>query len=293
MGRRTFSISGMALALLAITMSSACAEEWGSIKGRFVWAPTELPLGAVLDVNKDKDWCLGAGPLRDQKWIVDPETKGVRNIFCYLAKPSAIHPDYPQDAQAANEAFRKEFEQLNGFAFGNAPMLVSQKKIKLRDIKSPAAMIDQVRCLYVPHAVAIRQGHPSLVLNPEPIAHNVKVASISGANDANPIMPPGTIQVFDWRAERNPMRVECSIHGWMNLYAMVFDHPYFVVTGKDGSFELKNVPAGEVTLMLRNPIYLTVGGKVGARGKKERENKVVVKSGETTDLGLIELRPKK
>ena len=28
----------------------------------------------------------------------------------------------------------------------------------------------------------------------------------------------------------------------------VLDHPYFAVTGKDGSFELKNVPPGTYTV---------------------------------------------
>ena len=31
---------------------------------------------------------------------------------------------------------------------------------------------------------------------------------------------------------------------WMKSYAQVFDHPYFAVTGKDGSFSIKNVPDG-------------------------------------------------
>jgi len=37
-------------------------------------------------------------------------------------------------------------------------------------------------------------------------------------------------------------------HPWMVSNVRVFDHPYHVVTGPDGTFELMGVPAGSYTL---------------------------------------------
>jgi hypothetical protein len=34
----------------------------------------------------------------------------------------------------------------------------------------------------------------------------------------------------------------------MRSYVAVFNHPYFAVTGKDGSFELGNLPPGTYTI---------------------------------------------
>jgi len=34
----------------------------------------------------------------------------------------------------------------------------------------------------------------------------------------------------------------------MRSYVAVFNHPYFAVTGKDGSFELPNLPPGTYTI---------------------------------------------
>ena len=39
---------------------------------------------------------------------------------------------------------------------------------------------------------------------------------------------------------------KCDVHGWMNAYVGVLDHPYFAVTDKDGKFELKSLPPGHL-----------------------------------------------
>ncbi|MFO0948739.1 MAG: hypothetical protein U1D30_22915 [Planctomycetota bacterium] len=266
--------------------SGGGASGWGTIKGKIVWGGASLPAARELAVTKDQEWCGGAGPIPDETLVVDKDTKGVLNVLAYLVKPKAIHESYPQDAKGVKEADAKRFAELNGgleFTAEAISAAISGGKAEVKNLKADA-LIDQIRCRYVPHAIAVREGQQLLVLNPEPIAHNVKVASVSGKNDANPNMPPGSVQVFKWVTDTSPLSLECSIHGWMKMYGMVFDHPYFAVTGKDGSFELKNVPAGDVALVLRNPKFIPVkkGGKMTARGEK-----ITVKPGETVDLGEI------
>ena len=41
---------------------------------------------------------------------------------------------------------------------------------------------------------------------------------------------------------------KCDVHGWMNAYVGVLDHPYFAVTDEDGKFELKTLPPGTYTI---------------------------------------------
>jgi hypothetical protein len=40
------------------------------------------------------------------------------------------------------------------------------------------------------------------------------------------------------------IHVRCDIHPWMSAWVGVFSHPFFTVTGADGSFTLPRVPAG-------------------------------------------------
>ena len=68
---------------------------------------------------------------------------------------------------------------------------------------------------------------------------------------------------------------------------MVFDHPFFTITGTDGSFEIKGVPAGEQNLIVNWPKlgFITPG--------QGRGMPVTVKAGEVTDVGDIKIDPAK
>lgn len=283
---RTTPLATLLYAGLFLIAGIAGAADWGDIKGKVVWAGDDLPKAKPLDVTKDPDHCLKKGPILDQTFVVNPKNKGVRYVFVYLRKkPGKIHPDYPQDTKQTAEADRAAFEKLNGFAPDKLKETLDGGKAKAADLKAPV-LIDQLNCVFEPHSLAAREGQMTLVLNKEPIPHNVKVTSVSGKNDANSNLPPGTAGTFQWVEDKGGMTIECSIHGWMRMNVMVFDHPYFAVTDEDGAFELKNVPAGEVELVVKHPpgnyIDAVSGGKGTGRGAK-----ISVKAGETTDLKEI------
>ena len=42
--------------------------------------------------------------------------------------------------------------------------------------------------------------------------------------------------------------VKCNIHPWMHTFVAVFKHPFFAITGKDGTFDLSNLPPGTYTI---------------------------------------------
>jgi len=46
-------------------------------------------------------------------------------------------------------------------------------------------------------------------------------------------------------SDAEPMfKIKCDVHPWMSTYVAVMSHPFFAVTGTDGKFSIKNVPAG-------------------------------------------------
>ena len=59
-------------------------------------------------------------------------------------------------------------------------------------------------------------------------------------------------------------------HPWMHAYAVVQDHPFFAVTGDDGTFEIKGLAVGTYTLEAWHPTLgirtLEIKIGKGARG---------------------------
>jgi hypothetical protein len=69
------------------------------------------------------------------------------------------------------------------------------------------------------------------------------------------------------------IEIKCDIHPWMRAYLGAFDHPYFALSGADGSFTLKNLPPGEYTVEAWHERFGTRSQKV-ALGAKETKDVV-------------------
>ncbi len=67
-------------------------------------------------------------------------------------------------------------------------------------------------------------------------------------NTAQPIKGMKTTHTFTAKEADVVVPFKCDVHGWMNAYAGVLDHPYFAVSKPDGSFSIPNLPPGSYTL---------------------------------------------
>jgi len=107
-----------------------------------------------------------------------------------------------------------------------------------------AAVITQAGCNYSPHVIGVMKGQKVKFLNPDGTLHNVHgMCKINP--EFNAAMPDfrKEMQVsFDKPESMFPVR--CEVHPWMQAWMAVLSHPFFSVTGPDGKFEIKNIPAG-------------------------------------------------
>jgi hypothetical protein len=256
--QRTFALLGLLAAAfgasLVLTNPSGAQGNggWGTIKGQVVWQGP-IPKRATLNVNKDQNHCLEKGPLLSEELIVDDKTNGVRDVFVWLAAPTGqklpIHPDL---------AAPKEAE----------------------------VVMDQPCCQFIPHALAMREGQTLVAKNSSPIAHNSHWTGHPLKNPGGNVIVPakGEHKIVGLKADRIPVKVTCDIHPWMSAWVRVYDHPYYAVTGPDGTFEIKNAPAGSYQMIAwhEKPGWVLAGGRDGMPIK--------IEAGGTTDAGKITMK---
>lgn len=229
----------------------------GSIKGRLVWGDDKVPevkelvAKGATDV-KDAAVCA-TSPIMSRDLVVDPETKGVSYGFAFLVKPKGD----------------------------------STRQVKALLAKAPQVELDQKGCEFQPYLLAFHKDQKLVIKSSDPVGHNVRFAGFNPNNPGvNTMIAPNVKFETKLDGEKRPMELRCDIHTWMTGYLLVLDHPFFTTTAKDGSFEIKDVPAGSQNLIVWHKTgYANPGRGVGMP--------VVVKAGEATDVGDIKIDPAK
>lgn len=109
-------------------------------------------------------------------------------------------------------------------------------------------IFDQKNCTFKPHAMTMRVGQTVKVLNSDAVAHNTHTYG-KKTTAFNSIVSPndttvGASLVYK-QAEQEPISVGCDIHPWMKAYHLPIDHPFVALSAEDGTFEIKDIPAGK------------------------------------------------
>ena len=248
--------------VLTSIVSTSVAAEWGSISGQFVYdgdVPEPVKMSEKVDPNtaRDANVCK-IGEKFANDLVIDKDSKGIANVFVYVYRTKKIHPDLKAEMD------------------------------KPADQKKPL-LFDQKACRFNPHAMFVRTDQTVQVVSADPVSHNTHTFPIRNkgenftvsANDRK-----GTKLKFR-TSEILPIEVKCDIHPWMNARWLILDHPYAAVTDKDGKFEIKNLPAGEIELRS----WHEKSGYVVAPGLAKGRFKVTVKANDTTSVDPVKVDP--
>lgn len=110
------------------------------------------------------------------------------------------------------------------------------------------ATLDQVGCRYLPHVQAVSVGTELTLINSDRVLHNVH-GNQGPVTVFNLAMPLKGQRLPTKLTRPGLVRLQCDAgHTWMNAWIVVADHPHHAVTDASGSFEIRDVPAGEYTL---------------------------------------------
>lgn len=149
------------------------------------------------------------------------------------------------------------------------------------EVPAAPAVIDQTGCMYEPHVQGLMVGQKLSVTNTDPVLHNVLLLPRQNLplNKSQPIGSAPIETSFD-RPEL-AVKVLCNIHPWMCSYVFVFSHPYFDVTSKKGTFELKNLPPGTYTIEAWQEKYGTQDQNVTLAAKQAKSISFTFKAGQS------------
>lgn len=192
----------------AETNTTTDAAGIGSLKGRVVYDGTFTappPLFAKGAATKDPSVC-GAEAIPNQSIVVNDG--GLANVFVYLEKA-------PKGAKSA-------------------------------EVSGPAKF-DQKTCIFLPHAMIVRTKQTVMVLNDDGAAHNTHTYPKKNSQFNNIVAPNDRagVPLTYSQAEKEPLSVGCDIHAWMQAYHLPLDHSFADVSAADGTFEIKDLPAGK------------------------------------------------
>jgi plastocyanin len=181
----------------------------GSVKG-VVTVDGAMPKNDAIKMNADPV-CLqqAKGPQMQETYMVGADGKSLGNVFVYVK------------------------DGLGNYSY---------------DAPTDAPKIDQKECRYHPHVFGMRVGQTLEIVNSDPTLHNIHAMPKTNQefNNGQPIQGMKMSHTFTAKEVMVPFK--CDVHGWMNAYVGVLDHPYFAVSGADGTFSIANLPPGTYTL---------------------------------------------
>ncbi|MEM6688092.1 MAG: hypothetical protein AAF664_01610 [Planctomycetota bacterium] len=149
-----------------------------------------------------------AGPLIDERLIVDPKSKGIRNVIV------RVHTG------------------IRGSKLEPKPHEGTRKKIVLSNYR------------FEPHVLLAQVGDTLEVINQDPVFH--KPAFNFFNNEPKVFdMPAGHKNAVALsRVEPGAVSIADNIFPWMKAYVVVSEHPYAAVSDKDGNIQIDGLPAG-------------------------------------------------
>ncbi|SIO40153.1 hypothetical protein SAMN05444166_4399 [Singulisphaera sp. GP187] len=251
------SIVSVLIGLACLPVAAAPPDpesRFGSIRGRVIWAGTELPRFNDLQpqgrAERDPQICARERAIPNNALIIDPQSKGITNAIAYLGNPQGA------------------FLEIEKALIADAPQVT----------------VDQKNCEFLPRVTAMHQGQELIFTSSDRVIHNIHLSPLKNEGLNQLMAPVGQLRVR-LLAERRAIPVQCGLHPWMHASIRVFDHPYFAKTGKDGTFEIARIPPGEQKLIVwhERAGYLTEGKSWGMA--------VTISPGKVSDVGTIQVAP--
>lgn len=237
---RAVALAGLSLALAVVGCGGSkeddededrpksTAGKTGAASGTAA-APASGPVAGAMgsSVVSGKIVFEGAVPANDK-------VKMSSDAYCIKQHPGEVSKD--EVLVAADKGLANVFVYVKEGIKGTYPAPATPQ------------VIDQKGCTYHPHVFGLVAGQTLQILNSDATLHNIHAfpEKNEGFNLGMPVQGMKYEKKFD--KPEVMVKIKCDVHGWMLAFAGVVPHPFFAVTAPDGSYTIKDLPAGSYTL---------------------------------------------
>ena len=166
--------------------------------------------------------------------------------------PKASHIDMSQDpiCVKAHSAPVTTEDVVVGANSGLANVVIYVSDgLAAQSVEPPTqpAVLEQKGCQYKPHVLALQANQKLSVVNSDETTHNIHPTPANN-REWNMTQPHGMPLEQSFARQEVAVPVKCNVHPWMRAYVAVLKNPYFAVSDKNGSFDIKNLPPGTYTI---------------------------------------------
>jgi plastocyanin len=148
--------------------------------------------------------------------------------------------------------------------------LVYVDKIPGKTFAAPAehAKIDQKGMQFHPHVLPVVVGTTVDFLNSDSVLHNVFSPDACADKFNLGTWPQGQVKSFTFKKECLAALL-CKVHPEMEGFVAALPTPYFAMAAADGSYDIKNVPDGAVTVKVWHPKLKAAQKAVAVKGSTD------------------------
>lgn len=134
-------------------------------------------------------------------------------------------------------------------------------------------------CQFIPFVSVMRENHPLTVKNLDEVSHDLQIYERDQEHvfimfHRPALTKSGTSDIIRFTGSRRDVSMQCGMHPFMQGHGLAVENPYYAITGLDGAFTIKDLPAGRHRIKAWHP---TLGEKV---------QDVTVAANGTTSLGF-------
>lgn len=114
-------------------------------------------------------------------------------------------------------------------------------------------------CQFVPFVSVMRNEHLLSVVNLDSVAHDLQFYERDREHifimfHRPALTKAGTSDVVRLTGNRRGVTMQCGMHPFMQGHGLAVDNPYYAITGMEGTFAIKDLPAGTYRIKAWHPV---------------------------------------